>query len=50
MSQKLEIKILLNEKKTEIVFTNVSEHCAAFGTKKKLATFGERVGGLHDTF
>ena len=37
MSQKFKINILLNE--LLIIFAYISEHCASFGTKKKLATF-----------
>jgi len=47
-SQKL--KILLNEKIQENWKKNVSyvsEHCASFGTKKKLATFRVVRSGLH---
>ena len=49
MSQKLTMKIMLNEKRLKnrkIVFAYVSEHCASVGTKK-LSTFG---GGWRSTW
>ena len=38
-SQKLKIKVLLNEKNRKIVFAYVTEHCAFFGTKINFSYF-----------